>query len=225
MENVQQKLEIKIQIAGKDLIPVSATKECDALVVRASDIKSVTTAESNQAAGEVVTAMRTHSKTITAERMKRTKVLDDAKKLLMNFFGSHNEPLEKEIERLQRLGTDYLNAENRRVAAEEEKRRKEFEAAQQAQFSATTPAQEMIARRKVQNIIATPEPEANRTKGQTMKQVLKWEVTDLMLLVKHNPQLCKIEPSPSAIKSTCHPNLPIPGLRCWFENEAIYTTR
>jgi polyribonucleotide nucleotidyltransferase len=163
----------------------------------------------------------------------------DAQKLLKGFYDSHSENLMSEIVRLQRLGTAFVESEQRRVAAEEQKRKDEYEAKLKAELDAiaavrkaATPAQEMIANRKLEvakaattEIINAPEPVMEKAKGQTMKQVLKWEVTDLMELVKHNPQLCKIEPKASAINSTCHPNLKIPGLRCWFENVSTYTTR
>ena len=92
--------------------------------------------------------------------------------------------------------------------------------------------QQMIANRKleaakanVQAVIAAPEPVMEKAKGQTTKQVLRYEVTDILALVKARPDLCKIEAKASAINSTCHPNLPIPGLKLWFENVSTYTTR
>ena len=217
--------EIKILINAADLIAPSVTEERDALISQAAGIKSVANAEQDNACGLSVTSMRKHVKDLTAERMKRTKILDDAKKLIMDFFGEHLSPLEIEIERLKKLGNNFAELESRRVAEEERIRQEQFQKAQAQQFTAASPVQEMIARRKVENIIATPGPEVDRAKGKTTKQVLKWEVTDLMELVKHNPQLCKIEAKPSAINATCHPNLPVPGLKLWFETESNYTTR
>jgi len=239
---IQNLPEIKIVINAADLIPAQLELDRNELIQNADAIKTVTSSDDNQVAGECVVGMRKHVKATTASRLAITRRFDDAKKLVMDFFEKHNAPLDAEIIRIQNLGKNYLEMENRRVAEEEEKRRKEFEAAQQAQFALDEAArkaaeygsltQQMIANRKlesakitVQEIINEPEPVAIKAKGQTMKQVLKWEVTDLMELVKHNPQLCKIEPKASAINSTCHPNLNIPGLRCWFENQSTYTTR
>lgn len=217
--------EIKILINGADLIPVETRRERDGLINQAASIKTVANAEQDSNCGLAVTSLRKHVKDLTAERMSRTKVLDDAKKLIIEFFGEHLAPLESEIERLKKLGNNFAESERRRVAEEEAERQRKFKEAQQAQFNAATPMQETIARRKVETIIATPEPEINRAKGKTTKQVLKWEVTDILELVKHNPQLCKIEPKASAINATCHPNLPVPGLRLWFETESNYTSR
>lgn len=217
--------EIKILINGDDLITPEVSFNRNGLALSAYNIKSVTTAGQNQISGECVVKMRKHVKDVTADRMKRTKILDDAKKLIMDFYGEHCEILETEIKRLTNLGTNFIESENKRVAEEEAERQRKFKEAQEAQFNATTPVQEMIARRKVQNIIATPEPEVQKAKGQSVKQALRYEVTDILELVRHNPQLCKIEVKASAINATCHPNLPVPGLKLWFENVATYTTR
>jgi hypothetical protein len=222
---IQKLPEIKIIIQEADLIPADMVTEREQYLLCAGGIKSITTANENSMAGQTVVEMRKHVKAIEEMRTTRTRPLLDAQKLLKGFYDSHSENLLAEISRLQRLGTAYIEAENRRVAEEEAERQREFQEAQQAQFSAQTPAQEMLARRKVNQVINTPEPEVNRAKGQTVKQILCYEVTDLMALVKARPDLCKIEAKTSAIKSTCHPNLPIPGLRLWFENQSIYTTR
>jgi hypothetical protein len=234
--------EIKILINEADLIPSEMTTQRDQFLLCASGIKSITTSDANAMAGKTVVEMRKHVKSIESERKERTKILDDAKKLLMDFFGSHNESLVAEIDRLQKLGTSFIESENRRVQAEEQKRRDEFEAAQRAQFALDEAAQkaeqsgsitqQMIANRKleaakanVQTIIAAPEPTMEKAKGQTMKQVLRYEVTDILALVKARPDLCKIEAKASAINSTCHPSLPVIGLKLWFENVSTYTTR
>jgi len=239
---IQKLPEIKIVIAEADLIPADMVTEREQYLLCAGGIKSIATADENSMAGQTVVEMRKHVKAIEEMRTTRTRPLLDAQKLLKGFYDSHSENLVNEINRLQRLGTAFVEAENRRVEAEEKKRREEFESAQRAQFALDDAArkavesgsitQQMIANRKLESaqattqaIINAPEPEVNRAKGQTMKQVLCYEVTDLMELVKHNPQLCKIEPKASAIKSTCHPNLPVPGLRLWFENQSTYTTR
>jgi hypothetical protein len=234
--------EIKILIAGDELISPEVRNQLEQLVLSAGGIKSVTKSDENKLAGNCVVAMRKHVKDLTAERMVITRRFDDAKKIVMDFFAEHNKPLEDEIDRLQKLGNNYIEDQQRKVAAQEKKQREEFEAAQRAQFAldeaarkaaeSGSIAQQMVANRKleaakanVQTIIAAPKPEMTKAKGQTTKQVLRHEVTDILALVKARPDLCKIEAKASAINSTCHPNLPIPGLRLWFETETTYTTR
>lgn len=222
---MNKELEIKIVIAEQDLIPAEIKIERDELALLASDIKTVSMAADNALAGQVVVQMRKHVKAIEEMRLTRTRPLLDAQKLLKSFYDNHSEKLNSEIVRLQRLGTNFIESENRRVSEEKKERQSKFQEAQTAQFSAANPVQEMISRRKVQNIIAEPEPEANRAKGQTMKQVLRYEVIDILELVKARPDLCKIEAKASAINAVCNPNLPVPGLKLWFENVGTYTTR
>jgi hypothetical protein len=235
--------EIKIFIAGDDLISPDVQTERNALVLSAAEIKAVTTSSQNNRAGQTVVAMRKHVKATTADRMTITRRFDDAKKIVMDFFEAHNLPLEGEIIRLQRLGTAFVESENRRVAIEEKKRGDEFEAKLKAEMEAlaaaekaATPVQEMIANRKLEiaqaatmKIINAPEPEVEKAKGQSFKQVLKWEIDEstggILALVKARPDLCKIEAKASAINAVCHPNLPVPGLKLWFENVSTYTTR
>jgi hypothetical protein len=239
---IQNLPEIKIVINSVDLIPSDMVTEREQYLLCASGIKSITTPDENSMAGQTVVEMRKHVKAVEEMRVTRTRPLLDAQKLLKGFCDSHTECLLSEIGRLQRLGTAFVESENRRVEAEEKKRREEFEAAQAAQLALDDAArkasesgsitQQMIANRKlesakinVQEIINAPEPVAIKAKGQTMKQVLRYEVTDIFELVKARPDLCKIEAKASAINSSCHPNHPIPGLKIWFENVSTYTTR
>ena len=67
--------------------------------------------------------------------------------------------------------------------------------------------------------IATPVPEAAKTKGQSFKaQDLDWELVDIGELWRNRPDLCNPPtPKASAIKSTCSPERPVPGLRLWWK--------
>lgn len=217
--------EIKILIPAENLILPEVKVEREQLVVQAAGIKSISTQTENEIAGKSVVAMRKHVRTVNELRLSQTRILDDAKKLFKDYSDEHCEILIAEIERLQKLGNNFIESENRRVAAEEKKRADDFATAQKAQFSAETPVQEMIARRKVQNIIAVPRPEVEKAKGQSFKQVLKHRVIDLHKIYKCRPELVRLEINVSAVNSTCHPNIPVDGLELYFENQTTYTTR
>ena len=231
--------EIKIFIAGDDLISPDVQTERDDLVQRAIKTKSVATAAENIYAGESVVRMRKHVKSTTSDRMTITRRFDDAKKVIMDFFTAHNDPLENEIIRLQRLGTAFVESENRRVAIEEQRRKEEYEAKLKVEMNAlaaaekaSTPVQEMIANRKLDiakaatmEVINAPEPEAAKAKGQSFKQVLKHRVIDLHKIYKCRPELVRLEINVSAVNSTCHPNLPVDGLELWFESQSNYSSR
>ena len=231
--------EIKIFIQPTDLIPAELESSRNSLLTQAVSATQIVTADQNDNAGQIVIQMRKHVKQLDEMRKKITTPLDDAKKIVKEFFDNHCADLSGEIIRLKKLGGNFIESENRRVALEEQKKRDEFLAAQKKQFEfdeaakfATTSFEKMMANHKlesakaeVQSIIATPEPVMEKAKGQTMKQVLRYEVTDIFELVKARPDLCRIEAKASAINSTCHPNLPVPGLKLWFENQSTYTTR
>ena len=137
-------------------------------------------------------------------------------------------------------------AEKRRVAAEEQARHLAYQKAENERREAEAKAQAAAARAKteagealavkavdkaneavqrVQDIIAAPLPTMQRSKGQSVQQVLKWEVTDIKALAAARPDLVRMEPNAAGIKSTCVPEMPVPGLRLWWEDKATFTTR
>lgn len=231
-----------IKLPVKWSINQQAIQDASTLALKAGGVVAIADKDSNDAGGAVVRDMRVYCKSVEAMRVSETKPLLDAQKFVKSLVDSHLAPLYAEITRIEKMGTAFLEAEEHRVLAEQKKQREEFEAAQRRQFELDDAARKAAesggrlaqfeankrleaAKEVTAAIIAAPEPEAVRARGQSLKQIMKWEVTDLNLLVKHNPQLCKIEPKASAINSTCHPNMTIPGLRCWFENESKFTTR
>lgn len=220
----------------------------NAIALKGHSIKTVTSAETNEQAGAVVREIRKYVKDVESLRVSLTKPLLDGQRLLKSLSDDHCAPLIAEQQRIEKLATDFMVAEQRRVAAAEEVRRVAFEKAEATRIAAEEAARKAaermttdagLAKSKkleakavaaavaVQTIIAAPLPEGQRTKGQTFKKVLKWEVTDLNALVKARPDLCKIEAKASAIQATCvpeMPNLPL-GLKLWWENQSVFTSR
>lgn len=234
--------EIKIQINPAAIISNELVIAKNELELRSKSITRIVTNEDNAAAGRDVVDMRKHVKEIESLRKQITTPLDDAKKIIKDFCDNHSSELNNEIIRLQKMATAFLESEQRRIAAEEQKRQDEFREAQRKQFELDEAARkaaesgnkfaEMMAQRQletaknqVQEIIAAPTPTMEKAKGQTMKRVLKFEVTDIFALVKARPDLCKIEAKASAINSSCHPDHPVPGLRLYWENQSVFTTR
>lgn len=218
----------------------------NALVLRAGQVTAVTSAAQNEQAGVVVREIRKHVKDVEAMRQTLTKPLLDAQRLLKSLADDHVTPLTVEISRIERLATDFQESERRRVAEEERKRQEEFtrletqrlaaeakatEAAQKMntpkQLDAAVKAEEIAAQAeaKVQTLLAAPMPTLQRAKGQAMKQYLRWEVTDIKALYAARPELCNVEPKPAAIQSTCVPEIPVPGLKLWWENKATFSSR
>lgn len=212
----------------------------NAIALRGQSITAITTADLNKDAGKIVRDIRKYVKDVEASRVALTKPLLDGQRLLKSLADEHCAPLLAEQKRLEKMAICFLEGEQRRIESEKKRQQEEFDAAQRAKFAAQDAAQDenlsAIQRKtlerkaaleasKVQAIIATPEPVLEKAHGQTMKQVLKWEVTDLMALVKARPDLCTIEAKKSAINASCHPDHPVPGLKLWFENQSTFTTR
>ena len=176
-------------------------------------ITTIATADQNAVARNVGVEIRTYLKDVEATRVQLTKPALDWQRALKRMSDDHTAPLEAELQRLERLATTFLIAEEARVTAETKARLElAAEAKTQADFD---------------TISNEPMPEVAKAQGQTLRKVLKWEVTDLIALVRARPDLCKIEPKASAINATCipeMPNLPL-GLKLWWENASTFSTR
>ena len=181
------------------------------LALEARKITSIATATENDTARNIAVEIRTHVKEVEAARVSLTKPLLDGQRMLKKLSDDHIAPLEAELQRLQRLATVFLEAEQVRVAAEMKAR---LELAAEAKTDADFAV-----------ISNEAMPTEARAQGQTLRKVLKWEVTDLRALYLARPELCKLEAKASAINVSCVPEMPVPGLKLWWENAATFTTR
>ena len=181
------------------------------LALEARKITSIATAGENDTARNIAVEIRTHVKEVEAARVSLTKPLLDGQRMLKKLSDDHIAPLEAELQRLQRLATVFLEAEQVRVAAEMKAR---LELAAEAKTDADFAV-----------ISNEAMPAEARAQGQTLRKVLKWEVTDLRALYLARPELCKLEAKASAINVSCVPEMPVPGLKLWWQNAATFTTR
>ena len=223
-----------------------AEEQRNQLALRAVHIKSITCPEQNEDAGGIARDIRKHLKGVEAVRQELTKPLLDAQRMLKSLSDDHCQPLKDELKRLEGLACAFLESEQRRVAAEEKAREIAFLKAQQAQFEAEDKARKLAEKAKtdaglekainaeekaiaaadlVQAVIAAPAPVLEKARGQSIKQVLRYEVLDIRAVYAARPELCTIEIKPSAVLSTCSPELPVPGLRLYYENKATFSSR
>lgn len=68
-----------------------------------------------------------------------------------------------------------------------------------------------------------PPPAPVKVSGIQTRTTWEYEVTDLAALFAARPDLCTIEPNPSAIRAALAADKPIPGLRYWQANKATST--
>lgn len=218
------------------------------LALRATSVHAVTCKEDNERAGEMVREIRAHIKSVELARQSLTKPLLDAQRLLKSLADDHCQPLLDEQKRIEQLAVGFAQAEQRRVAREEAERRAAYEKAEKERIEAEEKAAKAAARaktdaglaqaikaeeravvaaEKVAEVIAAPMPVASRVKGQQTKKVLRWKVHDIDAFCKARPDLCNIQPKPSAIQATCVPGMPNlpPGLEIWWEDQVVFAQR
>jgi hypothetical protein len=197
------------------LLSISAEAEDrrNELAQSAIAIMAITTADDNARARNVAVEMRQFLKEVAWARMSLSRPPNDALGRLRALEIEHCAPIIVQLERLERLATVWLVEEQARAKAEEKAR---LDLAAEAKTD-----QEFAA------VMAEPIQEEQRARGQQLRRVLRWEVTDINALVKSRPDLCKIEPKASAIQAVCVPEMPNlpPGLTLWWEEKATFTTR
>ncbi len=145
---------------------------------------------------------------------------------------------QERIEREAREAQEKLAVQAKTMTASElfkagreaDRLREEAEAAK-AKAEADAEAARAAAHEALSAAVAAP-IEAHKVSGVSTKRVCKWEVTDERLLFSKRPELFKVELKRSAVNSTCFPNSheatadkpdvsSVPGLKLWWEHEAI----
>jgi len=218
----------------------------DLMVQKAQLIQTIIKAEDNILAAGMAKEIRQHTKAVESKRVELTTPLLEAQRLIKAIADNHTAPLKMELGRIENLATDFAVKERDRVVAEENAKRAEFDRLDkirlQAEFDAKKLAEKattfeqldnaIVAEEKVtaameavQSVIAAPAPVVNRVSGQQFKKELKFEVLDILEVFKARPELCSLEIKPSAVKATCVPEMPVPGLKLWWENKTIFTSR
>lgn len=226
------------------------TTEAEALVIRdslllaATRIESVCTAEQNQECASVGADLQKLLKGVESTRKDLVAPYYAAQKIINATSGAFCEPITAALGRIGRLASVYrveqeAQAERaRRARAEEIARLQEQERqAAEAARLATEKGDMMgelvadIGRQALSDLttaaIAAPEPEAVKTAGQAFKsRELGWECTDAVALWKARPDLCTAPtPKGSAIRAVCFPEMPVPGLRLWWESKVSFKSR
>lgn len=204
---------VKAPIQAIPLAAVTAEAEDrrNELVQSALAITQIACADENDCARNVAVEIRLHLKDVEATRTQLTKPLLDGQRMLKTLASDHIAPLERVLERLERIATAFAITERDRAAAELKAR--------------LDLAAEAVTDQDFQAVMAEPIVERAVAQGQQLRQVLRWEVTDLDALYRARPDLCRIEAKASAIQAVCVPEMPVPGLKLWWEEKTIFTTR
>lgn len=217
----------------------------DELVTRAAAITEVPkTAEENEAITACGNAIQEQVKEVEAAGLDLRRPYNAAGAAIKVVQDRFLEPLRPHLTRLGRLSSAYRLEEERKAEAERQARAAEIVRLQEQERQAAEAAR--LAGEKgslvdamnadirataiagaVDAAIMAPIPEARKTKGQAFQaRKLAWECTDPIALWNARPELCNAPtPKPSAIQAICTPEIPVPGLRLWWEASVNFRSK
>ena len=221
-----------------------ALEQRQTLLDVAESIKAVATAEENDYAALCGSGIQKMLKGVEGARKDLTAPYLAAQRAIKATADTFCEPLVKAMDRLGRLVAVHRVEQERKAEVERQARAAEIMRLQEQQRKAADDARkaaeagdlagalmgDLIAQAagvQTSNAIALPEPEAVKTTGQSFQdRVLGWECTDPIALWNARPELCNPPtPKASAIKATCAPERPVPGLRLFWESKVSFKSR
>ena len=216
--------------------PDAEQKRNDLLLASRECVAATTQAEANSV-GKAARDLRTFAKQVRDMGLALRRPLKAAAEQIKRLEDDYLAPLEAEQARLEGVAGAWAAAERRRVAEEQTARQAEIdrlaaEARAAASLLATSEAPGDVAAGKelaeaataqLEAVVRAPMPEAAKISGMSTRRVMRVEVTDLHALYKAAPHLVRLEANLAAIKATCFPEHPVPGLKLTWEDAT--TTR
>ncbi len=218
------------------------------LVKAASYALEVIDATSQQTAVSLMQEIQILRKEVEVSRKTvKAPVLEVGKKI-DRIADEYCAPLETEYKRLSAAISAFQLAEARRAEELREKMRleiaKRLEEEQRAKESAYLAEMELDAKPTEAQLadaiqaeekakqseelsmqaLRAPVPVVERAAGMVLKDIVKWEVTDIHALYKAHPMLVRMEANRAAINATVAANSIVPGLRIWSEKAATVRT-
>jgi hypothetical protein len=214
--------------ATQDRIKAIEDEYCKPLEDRQGKLENLVTSYAKAEALRVAEEERKRAeevKRIEAERVAAEAKAREEKERIEREAREAEEKL-----RASAQGQNMTASELFRAGMEAEKRRAEAEEAR-AKAEADIEAARVACSEALSVAVAAP-IEAHKIAGVATKRVCKWEVSDEKLLFKNRPELFRVELKRSAVNATCFPNsfeataekpdiVSVPGLRLWYENEAV----
>jgi len=210
----------------------------------AATISAVKTAEDNELASQCGSGIQKMLKGVEAARKDLTAPYLAAQRVIKSTADEFCNPLLTAMDRLGRLASAYRQQEERKAEVERQARAAEIARLQEAERQAAEDARNKaeagdLVGSLMADIVATgiaaatdaavaaPPPEAPKTSGQSFQErVLGWECVDIVALYAARPDLCSPPtPKASAIKATCSPERPVPGLRLFWESRVNFKSR
>lgn len=214
-------------------IAPEAEQKREALIAQSAGFTVARTVTDANSIGEAARDIRTHIKAVREAGMSLRRPLKAAADKIKAIEDAYVSPLEAEQRRLEGVAGAWHAAEAKRVAEEQRARQAEIERLAREEAAARELAAaggaeaveaaklETAASAEWETAVRAPLPEAAKIGGMTTRKVMRVEVVDIASLYAARPDLVKLEPKLAAIKATCFPEHPVPGLRLWWENETV----
>lgn len=207
-------------------------------------ISEVKTAEDNDHAAMCGSDIRKLLNEVEATRKELTAPYLAAQRAIKATADAFCTPLTLALDRLSRLTIGYRQEQERQAEEARRKRAEEIARLQEAERQAAEAARKAAESNDLMaalqaDIKATalasataaaiviPPPTATKTTGQSFQErVLGWECVDAIALWNARPDLCEPpKPKASAIRATCAPERPVPGLKLWWESRVNFKSR
>ncbi len=222
--------------------------ERDELLAKAVAVVPYDTPDRNAVAAETVVAMRRRVKAVKAAREELAGPLRETLDKLMDIQKAYCGPLEAEIDRIETLAGEFDGrqkeaARKAEAAASAELKRLEDErrSSEAALETAKGRKAETIERgleenrAKFNELVVAKAPEPAKARGQTTREVLKWELVDKEAAFRAMPHLFDVTIRPSAVNACCVPGAGktkddpetelYAGIRCWWEKSTTFADR
>lgn len=218
-----------IRLPAKFTIPAKTQSIQKELLNRV--VPAVVDAATQQLAVDVGREIRKLENDVEKLRKDLTKPLVACQREINKICFDYSKPLAERREQLEAAVTGFQQAEAQRVLRETEERSKQIAelAEQKAAETGDVAMDELVAYRQEQQaeeLMRLPLPCPVKANGAATRKVMRWECADVNALYAARPDLCNPPtPKASAINSVCVPELPVPGLKLWWEDETIIRTR
>jgi hypothetical protein len=222
-----------------------AIAERDALVARAAAIQNApATAAENEVLTAIGTDLQTQIKKTEEYGLKLRRPHNSRADQIMDVQKAYLDPLRPYLQRIGGFAATWRAEQERKADAERRARAEEISRLQEHLRQAAEDARNANEKGDLMGgitaeiaagalsaattaAIAKPEPEAVKTAGQSFRaRELGWECTDVHALYLARPELCEpLKPKASAIKAICCPEIPVPGLRLWWQASVNFKSR
>jgi len=230
--NIQQLTREAVPALPQFSVTPEAEQVRNELVLTSRLHASADTVTEANSVGEAARDIRTFIKATRDLGINLRRPLKAAAERIKAIEDDYLMPLEAEQGRLESLVSAWHAAEQRRVAEAERVRQAEIRrimaAEDEARRLATASdapedikaAQELsaAATASVEAALYAPKPEAVKVGGMVTKREMRIEVIDMHKVYQHNATLVKLELNRAAVKATCFPEHPVPGLKLWWED-------